>query len=60
MLESEESGAVTPGIPADAPVQRGGAAQRVVPLAFPGAVPPNLPGDQSLALSVRLVVARLR
>jgi hypothetical protein len=62
MLECEQSGTVTLGISADAPVKGGRAAQGVVPLASPGAVARYLGGSrsrQSLALSVRLIIARL-
>ena len=34
MLKRQESGAVTPGIPADAPIEEGGAAQSVEPPAW--------------------------
>jgi hypothetical protein len=62
MLEGGEPGAVAPGIAADAPVQGGGAAQRVVPLVSPGAIARYLRRSrsrESVVLSIGLIVARL-
>jgi len=62
MLECEQSRTVTLGIAAHAPVEGGTPAQRVVPLAASGAVTQyhrRSRGRQSLALPVRLIIARL-
>jgi hypothetical protein len=59
MLERKKSGAMTPGIAADAPVQGGRDDQGVVPLAAPGAVTQYRRTFQPLALSVGLIIARL-
>jgi hypothetical protein len=62
MLECEQSGTVTLGISADAPVKGGRAAQGVVPLAPARTVARYLSRSrsrQSRALSVRLIIARL-
>jgi hypothetical protein len=62
MLKREESGSVTLGIAANAPVQGGRADQGVVPLASPGTVAQYQSGSrsrQSVMLPVGLIIARL-
>jgi hypothetical protein len=55
MLEREQSGTMTPGIAADAPVQGGGSAQGVEPLVASGA----FARCQSRAPSIGFKVGRL-